>query len=259
MTTFISKDADFSGGRLVDYDCPILDAGVCAWLGGGLSDAVRNFGTGPDLTVVGSPTPIDDLFLRVSGAAYLQTEQLRTAESTVVVVYRNVDPAANGVNRPSILSNDTGTAALRNGLSLYSGPGDGYAGAASISHVNQPANTLATLAQTLAVGARNVLAPQFFVAEEARQVSGLSKLTISTLTIPAETKTLSLGGSSTPPMDISQGPYRIGASYRNDAAALIGAVDVAFVAIIPRVLSAAEKQTLYNSVKRRFAAYGITI
>ncbi|MOA24674.1 hypothetical protein D3C78_1453640 [compost metagenome] len=61
------------------------------------------------------------------------------------------------------------------------------------------------------------------------------------------------------PVNRGQPPYRIGASHRTDSSALIGQVDVAFVAIIPRLLNDVEKQQLYQSVKRRFTAFGITI
>ncbi len=263
MTTFVSKTANFAGGRLVDYDCPIADASVCVWLGGSLDDAVRNFGTGADLEVAGAPQVIDELWCRVNGAAFFQTDALRANENTLVAVYRLVGAnAQSGANRPTIIGNEAPDGTGRSGFTLYADGNDAANEkiiAAAVQHTNENGTLVSTI-PSVVVGTRGRNTPQFGLVSEARLASGLSRVRAELLTAPtAAAQTDQNATTAIPPVNLGQPAYRIGASNRTDSSALIGQVDIAFAAIIPRLLTDVEKALVYASVKRRFSAFGITI
>ncbi|MOA43385.1 hypothetical protein D3C78_1655320 [compost metagenome] len=97
----------------------------------------------------------------------------------------------------------------------------------------------------------------FLIGETTRNPSDWLRTTIESFTAPVESNGVTAGGYAGP--FNFPGNIRIGAMHRTDAGAMIGPVDIAFVMIVPRLLSATEKQRVYNSVKRRFASFGIAI
>ncbi|WBG63406.1 hypothetical protein ELR50_11215 [Pseudomonas citronellolis] len=259
MTTFVIKNADFSGGRLVDYDCPIPDAQVCSWLGGGLDDAVRNFGSGDELVVGGAPMAIDDLWCRVSAAGFLETGEVMTGNMTFIVVPRLVGSLATGVNRPAIISNESGDALVKAGYTLWMGTPTAPETRNIWSNLvyTAPNGTQYIANSGLKNAERDITKPLFVIGEATRHTSGWLRTTIETYSEPAESQGIN-AGAFTGPFEFP-GNIRIGAMHRADSSAMMAPVDVAFVMVVQRLLTEAEKRKVYNSVRRRFAAFGVTI
>ncbi|MDN6874640.1 hypothetical protein QO209_19545 [Pseudomonas citronellolis] len=259
MTTFVIKNADFSGGRLVDYDCPIPDAQVCSWLGGGLDDAVRNFGTGDELVVGGAPMAIDDLWCRVSAAGFLETGELLTKDMTFIVVPRLVGELGTSANRPAVISNESGDATVKAGYTLWMGKPNAPETRNIWSNLLFTADggTQYVANSGLKSADRDITKPLFLIGESTRSSSGYLRSTIETYSTPTESQAIN-AGAFTGPFEFS-GNMRIGAMHRTDSTAMSAPVDVAFVMMVQRLLTTAEKQKVYNSVRRRFAAFGVTI
>ncbi|MCY1396596.1 hypothetical protein D9M71_115740 [compost metagenome] len=257
MTTFIIKNADFSGGRLVDYDSPVADAEVCAWLGGSLPDAARNFGTQGELSIRGGPVVMDDLWCRVSGAGFFETSTHLARDTTFIVVTKSVGDLTTGANRPAIISNEAGDATVKAGYTMWMGAPTAPETRYIWSNLVYTDATNKQWIGNSGLKLGNVKEPMFLIGETTRNPSDWLRTTIENFTTPVESNGVTAGGYAGP--FSFPGNIRIGAMHRTDAGAMIGPVDIAFVMIVPRLLSATEKQRVYNSVKRRFASFGIAI
>lgn len=255
MTTIIVKGANFAAGRIAHYSPPIEGASLCAFVGDS-DDAtwLRNFGSGSDLTVVkGAPEKIDAAFRRFNPQNFLTSNVHRPVAGTYMAVYRSILPLAlHGVllssEREAVV--DPG----RRGVSLLRA--NAVEAAAMTVFGTSTANVYQTFTNQTPVSPTG---PAFVVGTvEPLSPNGvrssIARLTPDPLTVNATSTTASMAATA----DEASWPLRIGTHYRTDQSA-IGSIDVGFVAVFPRVLTAAEKDAMYQSVKRRFLALGITI
>lgn len=263
MTTIIIKNANFAGGRLVGYRSPISDAQICAFFGGSLEDSVRNFGTGPELSPVGTPTMVDEFFMRPNITNYLQSAVAQGAAMTVLAVVKPETNTGGNLTDRSLIcgteSIDTGTdrsgfvvgllASGTAGQFLYMSPtvyrGITGAGTANITtsapgQISNPAFNWQFVSVTI-----NRRASDNRTEVQARSLT----------TGQASSVVVSAEADYTFP---NRG-IRIGTNYRTDAGAITKGSDMAHLTVVPRVLTLSEQTVLYESVKRRLAAFGQTI
>jgi hypothetical protein len=263
MTTIIIKNADFSGGRLVGYKPPIADAQICSFFGGSLDDSVRNFGTGAELVPVGTPTIVDDFFIRPNITNYLQSAVTQGAAMTVMAVVKpETNTGGNLTDRSLICGTeaiDTGTdrsgfamgllASGTVGQYLYMSPtvyrGVTGSGTASITtsapgQISNPTFDWQFVSITVNKRTSDNKTELQARSITTGQVSSVVVSTETDYTFPART-------------------IRIGANYRTDAGAIPKGSDMAHLTVVPRVLTLVEQTVLYESVKRRMTAFGHTI
>jgi hypothetical protein len=264
MTTIIIKNADYSGGRLVGYTPPIADASLCAFFGGSLQDCVRNFGTGADLTPVGFPTILDEYSARLNSANFFNSEITQGAAMTVMCVVKpELNTGGNLTDRAIICGTagiDAGTDRSGFEVSLLS-PG-------TAGNWLQPTGTM----NRGVVGSGSTS-----IAAAASGPTGLNPFPFQFLSFTFEKRTsdslfavqgrnLSSGFASSVVVSTGVTDYtppartvRVGSYYRTEAGAITRGPDLAHLTIVPRVLSLSEQTAMYNSVKRRMAAFGITV
>lgn len=263
MTTIIIKNADYSGGRLVGYQCPIADAQICSFFGGTLDDSMRNFGAGAELSVVGAPVVLNEYSIRPNISNYLQSAVTQGAAMTIMAVVKpETNTGGNLTDRSLICGTeaiDTGTdrsgfamgllASGTAGQYLYMGPtvyrGVTGSGTASITasapgQISNPTFDWQFVSITVNKRTSDNKTELQARSITTGQVSSVVVSTETDYTFPAR-------------------GIRIGAAYRTDAGVIPKGSDMAHLTVVPRVLLLAEQQVLYNSVKRRMAAFGHTI
>ncbi|MHC8315688.1 hypothetical protein [Pseudomonas sp. LB3P31] len=256
MTTIIVKGANFASGHIAHYSPPVEGASLCAFVGDSDDTTwLRNFGSGADLTVAkGAPEKIDAAFRRFGPQNYLASGVYRTPEITVMAVYRSIVPATlHGVllssEREAVV--DPG----RRGISLLRA--NGVEAASMTVFGTNTSNVYQTFTNQTAVSPTG---PAFIAGTVEPLIPTGARTSIARLT-PAPltgTNATSTTASLAPTVDEASFPLRIGTHYRADQSA-IGLIDIGFLAVFPRVLTATEKDAMYQSVKKRFAALGVAI
>lgn len=255
MTTIIVKNANFSGGRIAHYSPPVAGATLCAFVGDQDDGTwLRNFGSGADLNVgLGTPTKVDASFRRFDPANFIVGPAYRTPATTLIAVYRSVAPITKhgmllSSERPSAFdSGQRGITLMREstGETVRASILGTSAGAPAASAIVTPvapagaAFVISTVIPNAPTGMKSSL--KRFSAPESSLISGSST-----------------NVTFAPASDEAAYPFRIGANYLPVQTGL-GPIDVGFVAVFPFELTTAEKDAMYHSVQKRFAAFGVTI
>lgn len=252
MTTIIVKNADFSGGRLAHYLPPVDGATLCAFVGDQDDSAsLRNFGSGGDLQIgAGYPASVDEAFRRFSHLHYLKSDAFRTESTTLLAVYRSVTPlTGHGVviasERDVADGGRRGCALVRNNTTenLYVAA---FGTAANNTVQNLSSNLPAAASPAFVAGVVEPYAPTGVKLKSYR-------MTPTVATGPLTSNALA---NIAPAADEASFPFRIGNNYRG---VVMGEIDIGFVAVYPRALTVEEMEALYQSVKRRFAALGVSL
>lgn len=265
MTTIIIKNADFSGGRLVGYNCPIADASICSFFGSTLEDSVRNFGTGTELVPVGSPAILDEYSMRPNISNYLQSAVTQGAAMTIMAVVKpETNTGGNLTDRSLICGTeaiDTGTdrSGFVMGL-LASGTAGQYLYASQVMYRGVVGSGTTSVSATPPGQITNPTFGWQFLSFTFNKRTSDNKFEVqarSHTTGQASFVVVSTETDYTAPAP-ARG-IRIGTNYRTDVGNITKGADLAHLTVVPRVLTLVEQQMLYNSVKRRLAAFGHTI
>lgn len=251
MTTIFVKNADFSGGRLAHYAPPVAGAALCAFVGDS-DDSVwlRNFGSGADLAIgAGSPSIVDQAFRRFGTLNFLNSDAYRTPQLTMLAVYRSITPVSNyssilssereagdGGRRGCVLNRNNTTDAAYVGAFGTSSSGASQGSFSNLSAAVGPSFVAGTI-ENITTGARSQAFRKTSPSQDGPIING-------TLL------------NQQPAADEASYPLRVGHSYRSY---VLSDIDIGFVAVYPRVLSAAEISQMYSSVRKRFAALGVSI
>ncbi|MBF8651480.1 hypothetical protein IRZ81_11800 [Pseudomonas putida] len=259
MTTIIVKDADFSSGDLINYAPPVSGATLCAFVGDTRDAAsLKNYGSGQNLSVYqGAPKAQGDGFRRFGAFDSYKTDSYYTPEMTMLVVARSVYPLTDqfGIVISSERDNSdggrrgAGIVRLNNAdyLRMYVNGTLNGAPTAPNTNTQVPgvtqANSAAFSSGTFAPGTT----PNTVVLGAQRH----SAPTVARSVVSDANPTLA------PASNESSFPLLVGSHYRPSGN--FAPVDIGFVAVYPRVLTAEEIQKMYASVKRRFASFGVAI
>jgi hypothetical protein len=251
MTTIIVKDADFSGGPIRYFEPPIADATVCSFVGDA-TVGLKNYGTLGDLTQVGSPVQVDGLFKRfLNGTNYLVTPAYRTLNTSIMVVYRGVGVPAS--NYAVVVSSERDHAdGGRRGISLVRN-------LSSYGLITSTFGTLNGASQSVAITMTQADHAANFAFGKWYPNGPSSSSFIERLTaVAANATTVSVGNATQLPAadEATAGLLRVGSSYRSFG---VEACDIAFIMVVPRLISNAERDKVYASLKTRFAHFGVTL
>lgn len=258
MTTIIVKNADFSADRIQHYVPPVEGAVLCAFVGDENADTMlRNFGTAADLQInTGHPAYQGGGFRRFNSGNSLLSPVHYTPQQTILVVSRAVyvdgeTPKSFSVAISSERNTETGRA------------GGGVMRNANADHMaaiyyrdNNPGHTTLIarpfVNQTEATSAGFVAATVDFDGDSLR-------LAIDRITDPVASSSAVMTGDAEygPQLDEADYPYLIGVTYRGNPE--FSPLDIGFVAVYPRILTAAEIASIHQSVKKRFDSLGVTI
>lgn len=265
MTTIIVKNANFAGGKLLHYEPPVSDLLVCSWVGGDDAVCQRNFGTLGDLAMpAGTPVQqADGLFRRFNANNYFQLPTERKASMTVIAVTRDVAPPAAGAVYGQILSSERDSGIDGHN---YNGGRRGFVAARGYNvsangtydlrayNYGDNAGTPFAITPTLVANDATPIASAFTSQPDT---TGTSAQVFRLTAVAANSALVKTAIASTLP-DPDEAGYqlRVGKNYR---AVAVQDIDIAFLAVAARILTQAERDAMYASIKRRFTAFGITI
>lgn len=259
MTTVIVKGADFSAGELLHYSPPVSGATLCAFVGEDrLSAALKNYGTGADLSVnQGDPKAQGDGFRRFGPFDSFLTPAFYTASTTILLVSRSVYPLTDQFGIVISSERDDADGGRRGGGFARINNADYLRMYASGTLSGAPT---APSANTQIAGITAANSAGFFSGTiSPGTVANTINISAARVTTPAVSRTTTSDPNATlaPAANEASFPFLVGSHYR--AGANFAPVDIGFVAVFPRLLSAAEIATMYTSVKKRFASRGITV
>lgn len=264
MTTIIVKGANYAGGKLQYYEAPIADLTVCSWLG--LDNIYnRNFGTlGGTNTVVGSPVKQDELFRRFDLNNYLITPTYRKPITSMFAVFRDVSPLPVVQDFGFMISserdamNGANYNGGRRGITFARGYAIGGSSYQIVTSIHGDNAGIDYAVSSSVVANQNVLTQAATFSESSASGTGGARAKTYRFTdVAANGTTTDTAVASTLDLaDEASYPFLVGRSYRT---AYNKPIDLAFIAIGERLWTAAEKQALYDSVKRRFTALGGTM
>lgn len=267
MTTIIVKNANFAGGKLLHYEPPVSDLKVCAWIGGDDAVCLRNFGTLGDL-LMPSSTPVqqaDGLFRRFNGTAFLTLPLERKTSMTVIAVTRDTSQPPSGAQFAYVLSSERDSGidghnynGGRRGFSFLRRYNNTVAGAYEHAATNFGDSAGAVFSITSQI--TNPEATPLCVKVESQPSTTGTSTKVYRLTAAAANSSLASSANATtlPDPDEAGYPMRVGLPYRTNALTPKD-LDIAFLAVADRILTQAESDALFASIKRRFTAFGMTI
>lgn len=259
MTSILVKGANFSGGELVGYVPPVSGAKVCAFVGDSReSSALKNYGSGAELKVNnGAPVAQGDGFRRFGPFDSFLTDAHYTSSCTILAVCRSVYPLTDQFGIVVSSERDDADGGRRGGGLVRINNADylrAYvsgtsAGAAAAAHTNTQ------IAGITAANSAGFFAGTFTPGSAANTVA----ISADRYSAPVVGRTAVSDANATfaPAANEASFPFMIGSHYR--VGANFAPVDIGFVAVFPRKLTPAEIAKMYASVKKRFAALGVTI
>lgn len=253
MTTITVKGANFASGPIAHYSPPVLGSTLCAFVGDADENTyLRNFGSGADLVrVAGKPAQIDPAFRRFNYLNYLKSDAYRTENTTLLAVYRNPTPITSFALVISSERDHADGGRRGCGLTRTSGTEGMYMGVFGTNAVNQ--NSLVKVDLAPQVGPAFIAGTVFPHTSPGAKVQAFRKTPTE-----ATTGIVSVADADhQPTADEASFPFCIGHNQRPGVP--LGDIDIGFVAVFPRVLTADEIDVMYQSVKRRFTALGVSI
>lgn len=247
MVTLVVKGADFSGAPLAGYSPPVPGASVAAFVGDADEGiATRNFGSGADLVLAAAmPQYEGSGFRAFSNVNHMITDATYTSETTLMAVLRG-----QPTEWFAPLSNERAlTGSDRRGLTLRQKKLEERVG------INASGDS--GLQRDSYIDGLDLTIPRCLIGTAGPSGTGGTKTQIYDMTAGlAGPEVAGTSPTTRPTPDEASFPFLVSANYLTTAVQ----GDIAFVAIWPFSLSGAQRQMMYESVKRRMQnAYGVTI
>jgi hypothetical protein len=260
MTSIIVKGADFSAGQLSNYVPPVAGATLAAFVGDERkSFAMRNFGSGKDLSIyAGDPQYQGKGFRRFGPGQAFLTDSYYTEQMTFLAVCKSVYPLGSSRYGILIASERDAADGGRRGVGMARIPSSDYWRV----NVNGTLSGAAASASTTtsATGITEANSAGFLSATVGKGTAANTvALAINRYTDPAKSGSAVSAANATfaPATDEQSSPLLVGFHYRGGTN--YDPLDIGFMAVYPRILTADEIATMYQSVRRRFASLGVSI
>lgn len=235
MTVIVNKLADYSGS-FVDFDAPIDMTGVTGFFVLGISAerSIINHGSGPDATIVGTPTYTAQHARLTGPGSYIQTALTQSTEMSLVVVGKASVAAPTGTVRPCYIGNAVESG---QGLTVYaaSGVADSFVALGGVTAQAITSITDHSAAHFLASRVANGTG----TVRQKNYTNGIASAPAAVGAISVDSKT-----------------FRLGMNYGTN---LLGPADMSLAVIATRQFSDAEELALYNWAKALMALRGVAI
>ncbi|WP_431281674.1 hypothetical protein ACQW02_20015 [Humitalea sp. 24SJ18S-53] len=248
MATLIRvPGADFSANAL-GFLPPVAD-GLQGWwyFGGTLAQSIRNLAPGGvDATATGSPAVSTGHISCIGNSVYLNTSIPETAELTILIALRSFATFANTANEVMPLS----TYGSNGGAGFWLAKSGASVGPIGILRAHSFVDNAGAYLQVPASITEANLSTWKFASMTVDDGVGTN--------VYDQTGGLTAAGTSALARKIVVPPrtFRIGSSYNTS---FQGGVDLAFAAIYSRVLTLAERTSVYAAAQITLARRGITV